>query len=159
MYGKLVPKLLVSFATTVQKEHDSNSKSKQAQLGVPHSEIQVELDWQPNWQDVWELGRGGTPHIPFEVIWSDFKLGWGHRTKVLEQLGWGHRTTLKVQIQEPDGWVGWFVKFDFIPTLALIRAQLGFRIQVLAECGNLYNNGDRVRVYVRMCVTNFFLGF
>ena len=23
--------------------------SKQAQLEVPHSEIQVELDWQPNW--------------------------------------------------------------------------------------------------------------
>ena len=54
---------------------------------------------------MFEKQRGGTPHIPFEVIWSGFKLGWGHHTKVLEKLGWGHRTTLKVQIQESDGWV------------------------------------------------------
>ena len=42
----------------------------QAQLGVPHSEIQVELDWQPNWYDVWELD-GGTPHmhIPIWDLW------------------------------------------------------------------------------------------
>ena len=43
---------------------------EQAQLEVPHSEIQVELDWQLNWQDVSELG-GGDIRIPDEDIWSD----------------------------------------------------------------------------------------
>ena len=42
---------------------------------------------------------GGTPHIPIEV-----RVGTPH--KVLEQLGWGHRTKLEEQIQEPGGWVG-----------------------------------------------------
>ena len=53
-------------------------------------------------------------------------------------MRWGHRTTLKEQIQEPGGrlgwWVGRLVKRILEPTLALIRAQLGFRKQVLAEC-------------------------
>ena len=31
---------------------------KQTQLGMPHSEIQVELGWQSNWSDGWELGGG-----------------------------------------------------------------------------------------------------
>ena len=43
---------------------------KQAQLEVPHSKIQVEIDWQLNWQDVSELG-GGDIRIPDEDIWSD----------------------------------------------------------------------------------------
>ena len=78
--------------------------------------------------------EGGTPHIPFEVICSDIKLGWGHSTKLLEQLGWGHRTTSIEQIQEPGGWVGG-TNLILEPTLALIRTQLGFRIQVQVECG------------------------
>ena len=49
---------------------DSCYINKQAQLEVPHSEIQVELDWQLNWQDVSELG-GGDIRIPDEDIWSD----------------------------------------------------------------------------------------
>ena len=79
-------------------------------------------------------------------------------------MGWGHRTTLK-ENNLGAGWVGgataylvsglevplliwwvvplliWEVATAYLskgildPTLALIRAQLGFRIQVRAECG------------------------
>ena len=81
-------------------------------------------------------------------------------------MGWGHRTTLK-ENNLGAGWVGgataylvsglevplliwwvvplliWEVATAYLskgildPTLALIRAQLGFRIQVRAECGNM----------------------
>ena len=52
----------------LQDKKINENINKQAKLGVPHSEIQVELDWQPNWYDVWELGRGTMhTHIP---IWD-----------------------------------------------------------------------------------------
>ena len=84
------------------------SKVKQVQLGVPHSEIQVELNWELirclriSWGDTahsWDIWsdvktrvgtpqkilrrfriRGGTPHIPFEGIWWDIqtKVGTPH---------------------------------------------------------------------------------
>ena len=75
--------------------------------------------------------RGGA-HIPIEVIWSNVQTRVGTPHKVLEK------------VEEPGVWVGrlfsqcvrWVggrlsnVILD--PTLA----QLGFRIQVRAECGN-----------------------
>ena len=45
----------------------------QAQLGVPHSEIQVELDWQLNWSDVWEFVEGHRT-FQFRTFGQLFKL-------------------------------------------------------------------------------------
>ena len=41
-----------------------------------------------------------------------------------------------IYVEEPGGWVVGWSNVILDPTLALIRAQLGFRIQVGAECGN-----------------------
>ena len=75
--------------------------------------------------------RGGTPHITIEVIWSNVQTRVGTPHKVLEH------------VEEPGGWVDGLVAKPMCrlsneildPTLALIRAQHGFRIQVRAECG------------------------
>ena len=50
-----------------------------------HLKIQVKLDWQLNWYDVWKLGGGGTPHIPIWDIWSDVRIMAGTLHKVLEK--------------------------------------------------------------------------
>ena len=41
-----------------------------------------------------------------------------------------------IYVEEPDGWVVGWSNVILDPTLALIRALLGFRIQIRAECGN-----------------------
>ena len=66
---------------------------------------------------------GGAPHIPFEGIWSNIqtKVGTPH------QIG-------AARLRSRVG--GRLSNVILDPTLALIRAQLGFRIQVRAECGN-----------------------
>ena len=73
---------------------------------------------------------GGTPHIPFQGIWSKVQ------TKVgtLHQIG-AARLRSRVVWWLVDGWVGggWVVGWSNVildPTLALISAQLGFSIQV-----------------------------
>ena len=56
---------------------------------------------------------------------------------------WGHlKDKLEIKsISRVGGWVGrWVGGLSNVisdPTLALIRAQLGFRIQVQAECGKI----------------------
>ena len=40
-----------------------------------------------------------------------------------------------IDVEEPGGWVVGWSNLILDPTLALIRAQLGFRIQVGAKCG------------------------
>ena len=69
-------------------------------------------------------GKGGTPHIPFEGIWSNVqtKVGTPH------QIG-------DARLRSRVG--GRLSNKILNPTLALIRAQLGFRIQVRADCGNI----------------------
>ena len=54
------------------------------------------------------------------------------------KLGWDTAQNFEESIQELGGW--WVGGSNVIldPTLALIRAQLGFRIQVRAECGNIW---------------------
>ena len=52
-------------------------------------------------------------------------------------------------VAEPMCWVGWS-NLILEPTLALIRAQLGFRIQVRAECGNIL----RFNLYVKEGITS-----
>ena len=44
---------------TISQLVSFQNKLKQAELGVPHSEIQVELNWQLNYQDVWKEGELG----------------------------------------------------------------------------------------------------
>ena len=76
--------------------------------------------------------RGGTPHITIEVIWSNVqtRLGTPHRTMFLNML----RSWVDGPVAEPMCRLS-NVILD--PTLALIRTQHGFRIQVRAECGNI----------------------
>ena len=60
--------------------HDINDKHyKQAQLGVPHSEAQVELQSYLNWGQSW----GG--HRTYFVVVGGEQLGWGHRTTIKER--------------------------------------------------------------------------
>ena len=90
------------------------------------------------------------PHIRIEVIWSDVQTRVGRPHKVLEQFGWGHRTSLKekamlgfrihvgaerLRSRVGGRLVGWS-NVILNPTLALIRALFGFRIQDRAECDN-----------------------
>ena len=95
------------------------------------------------WSDVQSMV--GTPHIPSEVIWSDVQTRLGTPHKALEQLGWRHRITLKDKLEliksisRVGGGVGGRSNVILDPTLAFIRAQLGFRIQVWAECGSKQN--------------------
>ena len=83
---------------------------------------------------------------------------------------WGGDTTQhwknKSRSRVGGGWVCWS-NLILEPTLALIRAQLGFRIQVRAECGNdnktpskhAHNKGTGVLVmltcFVSQCVSVF----
>ena len=97
-----------------------------------------------------ETQGGGTPHIPIEVVRCSNLCGDTAQNSKMFKLGWGHRTKFgKRRINPGAGWVGggwvggwmdgWVVGWSNLildPTLALIRAQLGFRIQVRAECGN-----------------------
>ena len=56
---------------------------------------------------MFEKQRGGTPHIPIEVMWSDVQTRVGTPHKALEQLGWGHRTKyLFKKIHMVGGWLG-----------------------------------------------------
>ena len=70
------------------------------------------------------IGGGGTPYIPFEGIWSNVQtnVGTPHQigaARLRSRVGGGRLSNVILD-----------------PTLAFIRAQLGFRIQVRAECGN-----------------------
>ena len=63
-----------------------------------------------------------------------FKLGWGTaQTSRTIRVGTPHNIN---RTNPGAGWVGWSNQI-LEPTLALIRAQLGFRIKVRAECGNI----------------------
>ena len=53
------PLFSIGFTLTLT---ELNSNRKQAELEVPHSEIQVELDWQLHYQGFGELGGGDTAH-------------------------------------------------------------------------------------------------
>ena len=87
---------------------------KQAQLGVPHSRIQVELKLQLNLQvDLARFSKAknymGGGHC---IYFVDEGKNWGgdtaHTLLMGGQLGWGHRTTLKEQSRLTAGWVaGW----------------------------------------------------
>ena len=56
-------------------------------------------------------------------------------------MGRVHHITMeeKQSRSQVGSWVGWS-NLILEPTLALIKAQLGFRIQVRAECGNNEDN-------------------
>ena len=54
---------------------DSRKYRKEAQLGVPHSEIQVELNWQRNWQVSTYNSRQSRVWQVHTTSW------WGHRTE------------------------------------------------------------------------------
>ena len=77
---------------------------------------------------------GGTPHITNEVFRCSNLCG---DTAQNSKLGWDTAQNLGKGelIQEPGRWVVGGSNVILDPTLALIRAQLGFRIQVRAECG------------------------
>ena len=86
---------------------------------MPHSNMQVELDWQLNWYDVWEFGatfqfyiklwmfetqrKGGAPHVPIEVIWADIqtRVGTPHKLgKCLRSGGGGTEHSIQVIWQD-----------------------------------------------------------
>ena len=109
-------------------------KWKQAQLGVPHSRIQVELGFilqagtcqilnfaqnprQSQSVQGTELNLGGgTPHRKSVYIFSEqgTNRGWGHRTYFLNRANKGgdtaYQNSVPVQITSSvDGWVGGWV--------------------------------------------------
>ena len=84
--------------------------------------------------------QGG--HHTFHLKWSGVLtcVGTPHKTLKMFKLGWNTAQNLEngESIQEPGvWWVGGWSNVILDPTLALIRAELGLRIQVRAECGNI----------------------
>ena len=117
--------------------------TKQAQLGVPHWEIQVELDWQ----DVWELG-GDTAHSNLGHLVRCSNKG-GDTTQNSKM--WEVFEGLLSELHQVGGWVVGWSNLIWYPTLALNRAELGIRIPVETERGNnlTYLCGKVWMVFIR----------